>query len=191
MTDVLAVAGSSRRGGNSDAVLDAALEVMRERGAAVQTIVPSRLSITPCRAGRGCWETGRCVVHDDMQGLYVRFSEADHVVVASPLYFTSLPGHLKVLIDRFQCFWARTALLGEPQEPRRRGMFLCVAAMDRERYYQGALTIVKSWMMTLNMACAVSRFYPGVDEKGDVEAKHPECLEDARRAAEELLAGGG
>ncbi|MHC4787687.1 MAG: flavodoxin family protein, partial [Planctomycetota bacterium] len=88
MTDVLAVAASARRGGNSDAVLEAACDLLREHGAVVETIIPRQLSIQPCFSCHGCWETGRCVVQDQMQELYVRFSEADHVVVASPLYFT-------------------------------------------------------------------------------------------------------
>ena len=189
MTDVLAVAASARRGGNSDAVLEAALDVLRDRGAAVQTVIPCKLSISPCRSCNGCWDTGVCVQHDAMDDLYVRFSEADHVVVASPLYFTSLPGHLKAFIYRFQCFWVRRARLGSPPEPQRRGMFVSVGAMERERYYQACLTIVKTWMWVLNMECAVSRFYPGVDAKNDLVENHPEYLEDARRAARELIGG--
>ncbi|MHC4592795.1 MAG: flavodoxin family protein [Planctomycetota bacterium] len=190
MTDVLAIAASARRGGNSDAVLETALDVMRERGANVETIYPRKLSITPCRSCNGCWETGRCVVKDEMQELYIRFCEVDHIVVASPLYFTSLPGHFKVLIDRFQCFWVQTFRLGEPPEPRRTGMFLCVSALRRKRYFDYTLTIVKSWMASLNMACPVARLYPGVDERTDLVTNHPEYLDDARAAALELLEGG-
>ena len=189
MTGVLAVAASARRGGNTDAVLESALGALKEHGATVQTVIPQRLAISPCRACRGCWETGCCVVQDEMQELYVRFSEADHVVVAAPLYFTSLPGQFKVLIDRFQCFWVRTYRLGQPPQPRRTGMFLCAGAMDKERYFGCSLTIVKTWMASLNMGCAVSRYYPGVDEKDDVRTRHPEYLEDARRAAAELFEG--
>ncbi len=189
MTDILAIAGSARRGGNTDAVLGSALDALRDRGATVQTVVPHLLKIQPCRACQGCRETGECVVQDEMQELYVRFSEADHVVVASPLYFTSLPGHFKVLIDRFQCFWVRTYVLGDPPQPRRTGMFLCVGAMDKERYYNCALTVVRTWMSCLNMGCAVSRFYSRVDEKGDAKARHPEYLDDARQAALQLLEG--
>lgn len=188
MTEVMAVAASARRGGNSDAVLESALAVFRERGAQVETIVPRDLAVSPCLSCGGCWDTGQCVQQDVMQELYVRFSEVDHVVVASPIYFTSLPGHFKVLIDRFQCFWMRTYGLGRPPQPRRTGMFLCVGAMDRERYYRGALSIVKTWMWTLNMGCPVSRFYPGLDAKDDIR-KHPEYLEDARQAALRLIAG--
>lgn len=195
MTKILAVAASARRKGNSDTVLEHALEGMRqaEPRLHVETVIPHELSVTPCRSCNGCLDTGRCVVRDEMQELYAKFSEADHVVVASPIYFTSLPGHFKVLIDRFQCFWARTHRLGDPPQPRRVGMFLCVGAMDRDRYYRGALTIVKSWMASLNMACPVSRFYPRVDAPDDVR-KHPDYLDDALRAGAELMrraAGNG
>jgi multimeric flavodoxin WrbA len=187
MTDVIAIAGSARRGGNSDAVLEAAVGQLRERGCSVETIVPRRLDIRPCFSCGGCWETGVCVVKDQMQELYPRFESADHVVVASPLYFTSLPGHLKVLIDRFQPYWVRRYRLGQRPAQRRRGMFLCVGAMDRERYFASSLTIVRTWLSVLNMGCPVSRFYAGVDAKGDVQARHPEYLADARAAALELL----
>jgi len=185
---ILAVAASARRHGNSDAVLDSALEGIRQEapGAEVERLVPYGLPITPCRSCNGCMRTGRCVVQDQMQELYVKFSEVDHVVVASPIYFTSLPGHFKVLIDRFQCFWARTFLLGDPPQPRRTGMFLCVGALSRERYYQSTLTIVKTWMACLNMGCAITRFYPGLDGRKDV-SQRTDYLRDAREAGAELI----
>lgn len=186
MTTVLAIAGSARRGGNSDTILEVALDVIRERGAEVETIIASELTVTPCRSCRGCWETGVCVVEDVMQGLYGRFCEADHIVVAAPVYFASVPGHLKVLIDRFQCFWARTFRLGDPPQPRRHGMFLSVGARDDERFHRASRTVVASWMACLNMKCAVSRFFRGLDAAGDIQA-HPEYLAQAREAASELL----
>jgi len=188
MSKVLAVAASARRGGNSDAVLERALAGIKSARAdvEVETIIPCELSITPCRSCNGCWNTGRCVVEDGMQEVYGKFTAAHHVVLASPIYFTSLPGHLKVMIDRFQCFWALTYRLGRPPQPRRTGMFLCVGAMQRERYFQGALTIVKTWLSTLNVACPVSRFYSGVDAVGDVLQRR-DYLDDAFRAGAELM----
>jgi len=188
MPRILAVAASARREGNSDTALHQALAGVRQEApdAEIETLVPYELTVTPCRSCNGCWNTGRCVVNDQMQEIYAKFAAADHVVVASPLYFTSLPGHFKVLIDRFQCFWARTYRLGRPPEPRRIGMFLCTGAMDRERYYQSTLTIVKTWMSTINMGCPVSRFYPGLDGRKALEARE-DYLSDAREAGARLM----
>jgi multimeric flavodoxin WrbA len=188
MTSILAIAGSARRGGNSDTILDAAVEVMEGRGADVERIIPRRLmdDITPCRSCWGCWETGQCVVQDHMQELYLRFSEVDHILVCSPVYFTSIPGHLKVLIDRFQCFWVRTFRMGEGPEPRRRGMFLSVGAMEREEYFQCCQKVIGSWFACLNMKTTVSEFFPGLDAKEDIHER-PDYLETARRAADEFM----
>ena len=185
---ILAVAASARRNGNSDILLEQALLGIQEAspGAQIERLAPYEIPITPCRSCRGCWETGRCVVKDPMQELYVKFSEVDHVVVASPQYFTSVPGHFKVMIDRFQCFWVRTYLLGEPPTPRRNGMLLCVGGMKRDKDYQCTLTLVKTWMSTLNMGCPVSRFYTDLDEPQDA-LKREDYLEDARRAGVELM----
>jgi len=131
-------------------------------------------------------ETGVCVQQDEMQALYPRFCEAKRIVVASPIYFTALPGSFKVMIDRFQCLWARTYLLADPPEPRRAGMFLCAGAMRRERYYRSCLTTVKTWFSALNVACPVSRFFPGLDGADDIE-RRPDYLREARDAAGELL----
>ncbi len=189
MTQILAVAASARRGGNSDTLLEAALEVCRQKGAEVEKVIPRELSISPCMSCNACFETGACVQHDAMKDLYPRFCTVDHIVVASPIYFTSLPGHFKVLIDRFQCFWARSYLLEDRPEPRRRGMFLCVGAMDRERYYRSCLTTVKTWLSVLNVGCSLARFFPGLDDRGDAKA-HPEYLRAAREMAVQLLEDG-
>jgi len=186
MTKVLAIAGGARRRGNSDTLLARAVEAMEGQGAKAEWIVASELSISPCRSCGGCWETGVCVVRDQMQDLYPAFCDVDHIAVAAPIYFTSLPGHLKVLIDRFQCFWVRTYRLGKPPQPRRTGMFLCVGAEDKPDYYRGCLTIVRTWMSVLNVKCKVSRFYPGLDAKEDVQ-RQQDYLDDATSAGRKLL----
>ncbi len=188
MADVIAVCSSARRHGNSEHLLDNMLEGMASQTAniEVQKVVPREMSITPCRSCNACWETGECVVQDEMQNMYTRFCEADHVILATPIYFTSLPGHAKVFIDRFQCFWVRTYRLGKPPEPEREGAFLCVGAMDRKNYFQCTSHIVKTWFSTLNITCQVSRFYPDLDAKDDV-LDRDDHRESARRAGEELI----
>lgn len=187
MTDVIAVYSSARRNGNSEYLLDKALEGMSTATTdlCVQKVRPREMSITPCRSCNGCWETGECVIHDEMQEMYTRFCEVDHILIAAPIYFTSLPGHTKVFIDRFQCFWVRTYRLGEPPEPPRTGAFLCVGAMDRDKYYKCTSHIVNTWLSTLNVSCDVSRFYHGLDAKEDV-LEHEDYQMDARKAGQEL-----
>lgn len=190
MADILAVAGSARRGGNSDTLLEAALGVFRARGDEVEIIYPKQLTISPCLSCNACFKTGACIQHDEMGPLYDRFLEADHIVVATPVYFTNVPGHFKVMIDRFQCFWARSFLLHDPPQPRRLAMALIVGAMDRRRYYDATATVIKSWLAHLNVGTPVVHYYMGLDERKDV-LEHPDYVENARKAARELIEKAG
>lgn len=188
MSDVLAVSSSARRHGNSERLLDEALNGIASEveDLNVEKVVPREMTITPCRSCNACWDTGECVIQDEMQEMYTRFCEVDHVIIASPIYFTSLPGHTKVFIDRFQCFWVRTYRLGNPPEPERTGAFLCVGAMDRDNYFDCTFHIIKTWLSTLNISCPISRFYHGLDAGNDVLERH-DYQESARKAGQKLI----
>ncbi len=96
----LGIAGSPRRGGNTEMLLDRFLAGAESAGAAVEKVVAARLKIAGCVACDGCWEDGHCVVQDDFQAVYEKLVAADVIVLAAPLYFWSLPAQLKALIDR-------------------------------------------------------------------------------------------
>lgn len=60
------------------------------------------LSIAPCKGCFGCWRAtpGTCVIQDDMTEVLQKRVSADLIVWSFPLYFFSVPGGLKNLIDR-------------------------------------------------------------------------------------------
>ncbi|MFW6189377.1 MAG: flavodoxin family protein [Planctomycetota bacterium] len=186
MAQILAIGASARRGGNSDTILDTALEVFRERGDDIEMLYPKKLAMSPCLSCNACFKTGRCVQDDELTDLYTLFCDVDHIVVATPVYFTSVPGHFKVMIDRFQCFWARSYVLKAPPQPRRQGMLMVIGAMERKRYYDYTSTVVRTWMASLNMGCPVERYYMDLDARDDIDHHH-EYLDDARAAAREFV----
>ncbi len=186
MADVLAVAGSARQARQQRYAPGAALEVFRERGDRVEIIYPKKLTVSPCLSCSACFKTGACIQHDEMRAIYESFLTADRIVVATPLYFTSVPGHFKVMIDRFQCFYHRTYLEGDPPRPRGQAMAIIVGAMDRQRYYDATATIIKSWLAHVNVRTPIVRYYMGLDGPKDVR-EHPEMLDDAREAGRQLL----
>jgi putative NADPH-quinone reductase len=59
-------------------------------------------AINPCRGCFTCWlkTPGRCVHRDDMDMILPKIEKADLVVYAFPLYYFSMPGIVKNLIDR-------------------------------------------------------------------------------------------
>jgi multimeric flavodoxin WrbA len=122
----LAIAGSPRRGGNSDALLDACAEGVRIAGGTVDLLIVEQARVGSCAACSGCSRFGSCIVSDGMQEVYPRIDAADAIVVATPVFFATVPAVLKALYDRCQPYWARRYVLGHPIERRRPGALLVV-----------------------------------------------------------------
>ncbi|GAJ23063.1 unnamed protein product, partial [marine sediment metagenome] len=57
---VLGIAGSPRRGGNTDLLLAEVMRGAASRGAEVKTIILNDLEISPCQHCDACLEAGRC-----------------------------------------------------------------------------------------------------------------------------------
>ena len=97
---VLVLAGSPRKGGNSDILCDAFIKGALESGNTAQKIYLQDLNISPCMACYGCRGTGKCVKKDDMEGLLEKMIAADVIVLATPVYFYSMDAQMKMMIDR-------------------------------------------------------------------------------------------
>lgn len=99
--NILVINGSPKgETSNTMKLTNAFLEGMGE--ADVRTITVAKSKISGCRGCFCCWNKtpGKCVIADDMQ--YVIDSElwADVIIWSFPLYYFSVPGGLKNLIDR-------------------------------------------------------------------------------------------
>ena len=77
---VLGIYGSPRKGGNTDQLLDKALEGARSTGAEIATVYARKLEMSGCIECGGCDKTGKCVVKDDMQTVYPILEEADVII---------------------------------------------------------------------------------------------------------------
>lgn len=97
---VIVLAGSPRKGGNSDLLCDELMRGARESGHTVQKIYLQELKIGSCKACYGCRGTGTCVQKDDMKELLDKMIAADVIVLATPVYFYSMDGQMKTMIDR-------------------------------------------------------------------------------------------
>ena len=62
--------------------------------------------ISPCNDCRYCWENDGCVIDDDMQRIYSYLEECDNLVLASPVWFSSVSGPLLNIASRLQTYFA-------------------------------------------------------------------------------------
>ena len=102
---VLVVNGSPRAQGNSDLLCDALIRGAVQAGHMVEKVSLREKQIHPCKACYACFQTGRCAQQDDMADMLQKAQEADVLVLATPTYFLTMSGQMKVFIDRLLPKW--------------------------------------------------------------------------------------
>ena len=186
---VLGIAGSPRRGGNTDLLLAEVLKGAESKGAEVKNIVLNDLDMIPCQHCDACFKEGICRYDDDMQTVYQELEKADRIVLASPVQFMGLSAQAKIMIDRCQALWARKYILKQPplgDKRPRKGLFIAVGGMKLANLFEPSLAIVKALFKVLDIEYAGDLLFPGVDEKGAIR-KHPTALKDAFAAGQKLV----
>ena len=100
---VLGISGSPRRGGNTDILIHAALDVLAAEGIETEFLSLADRPVKPCMACGGCFKGDeiRCVQKDPaFEGVLEKFAAADGILVGSPVYFGSATPQTMSLLDR-------------------------------------------------------------------------------------------
>lgn len=103
--NVLVINGSPRSKGNSDLLCDEFIRGAQESGSNAEKISLRDLDIRPCKACYYCFRTGSCIQKDNMEEILKKAEEADVLVLASPTYFLTMSGQMKIFIDRLLPKW--------------------------------------------------------------------------------------
>lgn len=103
--EIVAIMGSHRNGQNTQKALDFFLDQIEgENDVFVYNV--NKTEINACIACDHCIpHQGECVIEDGMTEIYKKMETCDLLVVASPVYFSSLPSKIKALIDRTQMIY--------------------------------------------------------------------------------------
>jgi multimeric flavodoxin WrbA len=97
---ILGVVGSPRVEGNTERVVAEALKAAEEDGAETELLRLADRDVKPCDACLSCRKTGECRIPDDFNSIFEKMVQADGIVLASPVYFSSATPQMKALIDR-------------------------------------------------------------------------------------------
>ncbi len=97
---IIGLSGSPRVGGNTDMILQEALEAAKTEGADIKLIRISDYNIQPCNGCMGCFSAKKCVLDDDGEKLYQAIAQADGIILGSPSYFQGVTAQMKIFIDR-------------------------------------------------------------------------------------------
>lgn len=70
--------------------------------------------IKPCNGCENCLRRGFCSINDQTQIVLDKLSQADGIIIGTPVYLRQISGYLKVLIDRGCAWYHRSPLVGKP-----------------------------------------------------------------------------
>ena len=98
---VLIISSSPRKGGNSDMLCDEFMKGVLETGNEVEKIFLKEKVIHPCTGCSVCSMYGKpCPQKDDAAEIVEKMIAADVIVMATPVYFYTMCGQMKIMIDR-------------------------------------------------------------------------------------------
>jgi multimeric flavodoxin WrbA len=180
---VAAIYGSPRLDGNTAILMNRFLEGVSHKAEKVkrdirmEKIEASRLKISPCRECGNCSRTGECIIDDDMQHIFNILIDADFIAVSSPVFFTTVSGYLKALIDRCQRFWV---LKYERQEniikKSRNGIFIGASGSGSGTIFDCPKKVIRSFFDVLFVDYKAEFLYKSTDSRGDI-LKNKQALE--------------
>ncbi len=193
---IVAFCASPRRGGNTDILIDKALEGCCAAGAATEKINLHAIDMGFCIGCRKCKEPGAeaiCVVKDGMQDIYRKIIRAQGIIIGFPIYTGRESAQLSTFLDRwdgFERYMFKSAL-----EPGRVAMVIGTWGYPYPDTYDH---VIESIITILNLhkietvealsACGFEGLLHGLDkDRRGVIAHYPRELRKAYDAGVSLV----
>lgn len=112
---VVGFCGSPRIKGNTEYLIETALNQLQEQGFETELVRLADKKIDQCSGCYSCVQAKECSIVDDFQAMFQKMLEADGIILGSPVYHSSITPKLKALIDRagFLCRWVTNDMKAE------------------------------------------------------------------------------
>lgn len=129
MKNIIILNGCPRKNGSTQALVNAFREGAESAGHQVEEFDLCRMDIHGCIGCLGARNDPYhpCTQKDDMERVYGAFAECDVVVFASPVYFWTVAGDLKLAADRL---YAELECLGYGGFPRESVLIMTAGGAD-------------------------------------------------------------
>lgn len=176
--NVLIISSSPRKGGNSETLAASFARGAQEAGNRVETVYLREKQYSFCKGCFACRKLGHCVINDDAVELAARMHDADVLVFVTPVYYYSVSGQLKTILDRANPIY-------DTDYAFTKAYLLATAAEDEPETVAGTEKAVQGWVDCFPRCELVETvFAGGVNEVGEI-AGHP-ALEKAYQVGKEV-----
>lgn len=165
--DVVVIEGSPRADGNCSILAGWASDAARNASRTVQVIYPHDMNIHSCIGCYQCYNTGTCTFDDDMGEIIDAIRHAILLIVCTPVYTNSVPGGLKLLIDRCQAYHAERTFSGNSAK-NKKGLLLSVAGRKGRSHFLCVTTVINAFMRNIGIEPSGELLIDGIDELHDI-----------------------
>ena len=161
---VLLLNGSPHVAGTTFRALSEVARTLNECGIETEIITVGNKRISGCVACKGCVESGVCVRDDKtVKEVADKISAADGLVIGTPVYYASLNGTLKSLLDRV--FYSGKNFANKPA---------AAVAVARRAGTTATLDILNKYFMINSMPVVSSQYWNMVFGRNAEEAEKDE-----------------
>lgn len=181
--NVLGISGTPRKGGNSEILLNSALEPFAEANWEIHKILLSEKKIEPCVGCETCVERKLCFINDDMPEVYEAFERCDAIIISAPSYWRNVPAQLKALFDRTYAVKDKKALGGKL------GGAIAVGRATAGGGQSIVINIIYNFYLSAGALCVpgeLNGVTASADKPGDILAQ-PRRLEQARTLGRNII----
>jgi multimeric flavodoxin WrbA len=166
ISDLVVIQGSPRALGNCSILSGWAVDAAHNLGRTAQVIYPHDMDIHCCIGCYQCFNTGSCIFDDDMGGIITAIRESSLIVVCTPVYTNTVPGGLKLLIDRCQAYHAERVLSGG--RTGQKGLIFSVAGRKGEENFTCITRVISAFLRNLDITPAGEILIDRVDSVRDI-----------------------
>ena len=172
MKKVIILSTSLHKNSNSDALARAFEKGAREAGNEVEYVSLVGKTVGACIGCLTCQRTQKCVLRDDAADIAARIGNADVVAFATPVYYYTVCGQMKTLLDRCNPLFSSAY--------RFRDVYLLATAADNaERAMDTPVRELQGWLDCFEKA-RLAGVLRGVGlTNGGEAAAQPELLRNA------------
>ena len=176
--NVVILSSSPRKGGNSEKLATAFAKGVEEMGNHVEIVYLREKQYSFCKGCFACQKLGRCVIKDDAVEIAAKMHDADVLVFATPVYYYSVSGQLKTMMDRANPLY-------DTDYAFTKAYILATAAEEDWEAVEGTIKAIQGWIDCFDRCeLAETIFAGGVTDVGDIDG-HP-ALEKAYLSGKEI-----
>jgi len=139
MKNILIISTSLRNNSNSYILATKFMEGAKKAGNNVELISLQNKTINFCKGCFACQKLGKCIIKDDANSIVEKMLNADVICWATPVYYYSISGQMKTLIDRANSLYSSNYKFRE--------VYLLLTATENESFTkEGAIKACQGWV---------------------------------------------